>query len=132
MAELPDKEALTRLRKGLDALRTHDGRGPAHANVLALARELPDGVGVTIDLSAEQSLGQPIVVLRPSRARAAEFDALSPRELEVAALVAKGLRNKEIAEVLTIKLGTAKDHVHKILVKTGFGTRAEVAAAWTE
>jgi DNA-binding NarL/FixJ family response regulator len=51
------------------------------------------------------------------------------REREVAALVAEGLSNKQIAARLFISLATVKDHVHRILKKTGLPNRAAVAAA---
>jgi DNA-binding NarL/FixJ family response regulator len=44
-------------------------------------------------------------------------DPLSPREMEVLALLAEGLSNQEIAERLTIAHGTAKNHVSNILSK---------------
>lgn len=58
------------------------------------------------------------------------WQALTRRECEVAALVAAGLANHEIAARLCVTLGTAKDHVHHLLVKTGFPNRAGLAAAW--
>lgn len=58
------------------------------------------------------------------------FDALSPREREVAGLVAAGLRNRDIALALGIKVATVKDHVHRILHKSGLDSRAHVAAIW--
>lgn len=42
---------------------------------------------------------------------------LSPREIEVLDLVAKGMRNKEIAAVLCISEETAKVHVKNVLMK---------------
>ena len=57
------------------------------------------------------------------------LDALSPREREVASLVAEGLSNKEIGRRLFISLATVKDHMHHILTKTGLGSRAAVTAA---
>ena len=42
---------------------------------------------------------------------------LSPRELEVARLVAQGLANKEIARELGLSHGTVKLHVHNIFLK---------------
>jgi DNA-binding NarL/FixJ family response regulator len=44
-------------------------------------------------------------------------EPLSPREMEVLALLAEGLSNQEIAERLTIAHGTAKNHVSNILSK---------------
>lgn len=50
---------------------------------------------------------------------------LTPRESEVLRLVAAGLRNKEIASRLGIKLPTVKNHVHKILDKFQVKRRRE-------
>ena len=50
---------------------------------------------------------------------------LTPREEEVLHLVAAGLRNKEIAQRLAIKLPTVKNHVHKILDKFQVKRRRE-------
>jgi DNA-binding NarL/FixJ family response regulator len=44
-------------------------------------------------------------------------DPLSAREMEVLALLAEGLSNREIADRLTIALGTVKNHVSNILSK---------------
>jgi two-component system, NarL family, nitrate/nitrite response regulator NarL len=44
---------------------------------------------------------------------------LSPREREVALLVARGLANKEIARELGLSDGTVKQHVHNIFLKLG-------------
>lgn len=53
---------------------------------------------------------------------------LTPREREVAALVAKGLANREIAQRLVITERTAEGHVQSILNKLGFNSRVQVAA----
>jgi DNA-binding NarL/FixJ family response regulator len=52
---------------------------------------------------------------------------LTERERAVLALLAQGLTNQEIAEVLVIGAGTAKNHVHNILKKLSVSSR--VAAA---
>ena len=49
---------------------------------------------------------------------------------EVAAFVAEGLTNREIAAQLTIAEGTVGVHVVHILNKLGFHSRAQIAA-WT-
>jgi DNA-binding CsgD family transcriptional regulator/sugar lactone lactonase YvrE len=53
---------------------------------------------------------------------------LTPREREVAALVAEGFTNRQIAERLFISERTAEHHVEQIRSKLGFHSRAQVAA----
>ena len=53
---------------------------------------------------------------------------LSPREVEVAQLVARGLTNKQIGETLFVSERTAENHVQHILVKLGFSNRSQIAA----
>jgi len=53
---------------------------------------------------------------------------LTPREREVAALLAEGCSNGEIARRLYISTKTASVHVSNILAKLGMASRAEVAA----
>jgi DNA-binding NarL/FixJ family response regulator len=55
-------------------------------------------------------------------------DVLTPREREVAALLAEGLSNGEIARRPYISTKTASVHVSNILAKLGMASRAEVAA----
>ena len=45
--------------------------------------------------------------------------ALTPREVEVLRLVARGLGNKEVGDVLGTAPGTVKAHVQSILSKLG-------------
>lgn len=52
---------------------------------------------------------------------------LSPREIEVLQLVARGLDNGEIAEKLCISPRTAKNHVSSILAKLGVPNRIQAA-----
>ena len=51
---------------------------------------------------------------------------LTPRETEVAKLVAHGWANKQIARELGIKLSTVKNHMHNILGKLDLRNRAEL------
>ena len=51
---------------------------------------------------------------------------LTPRELEIVRLAAEGLRNKEIAERLTITEGTVKIHLHNIYEKLGVSGRSQL------
>ena len=52
---------------------------------------------------------------------------LTRREHEIAALIAEGLLNKQIARLLSIEQATVKNHVHNILTKLGASRRDEVA-----
>lgn len=53
---------------------------------------------------------------------------LSPRETQVAELVAEGLTNRQIATRLVLSERTAQNHVQHILTKLGFTTRSQIAA----
>jgi predicted ATPase/DNA-binding CsgD family transcriptional regulator len=53
---------------------------------------------------------------------------LTPRERQVAELVAQGLTDKQIAATLVIGLRTAEGHVQRILTKRGFTNRTQLAA----
>lgn len=57
----------------------------------------------------------------------ADITALTSRELEVLALVARGLNNKEIARALTVSVPTVKSHVHNLLHKLGARRRTDAA-----
>ena len=60
-------------------------------------------------------------------AAAAQKAALSPREIEVVQLVARGLSDKEIAQRLSLSPRTVHHHVEHIYEKTGVSGRAAVA-----
>jgi DNA-binding NarL/FixJ family response regulator len=56
-----------------------------------------------------------------------QLHLLTAREREIAALVARGLTNRQIADALHISTRTASTHVQHILSKLGLRSRAEVA-----
>lgn len=56
-----------------------------------------------------------------------DVSALTSREVEVLALVARGLSNKEIAGELTVSVPTVKTHVHNLLHKLGARRRSDAA-----
>ena len=57
----------------------------------------------------------------------ATASALTPRELQIAELIARGMSNKEIAASLVIAQRTTEGHVEHILVKLGFTSRSQIA-----
>jgi DNA-binding NarL/FixJ family response regulator len=61
----------------------------------------------------------------PARSVPAALDLLTPRELEVLRLIARGFSNAEISDTLVIAPQTAKTHVGRILMKLGLRDRAQ-------
>jgi pimeloyl-ACP methyl ester carboxylesterase/DNA-binding CsgD family transcriptional regulator len=62
------------------------------------------------------------------RLRRAVPTGLTPRQTEVAALVADGLSNRELAARLGITERSAESHLERIRLRLGFRSRAQVAA----
>lgn len=123
-----DAATLALIRDAIAAVRQSEHI--PRAQLARLAAALPPDAGLTVDFDAAAVLGQPLVVLRPQSRPDPCFEGLTPREREVAGLVAVGLRNKDIALALGISVATVKDHVHRVLDKSGLDSRAAVAARW--
>jgi predicted ATPase/DNA-binding CsgD family transcriptional regulator len=104
--------------RSLAAARAQLG-APAFAAAWAAGGELP----------LEAAIAEALAVDDP----AAHADApLSARELEVAALIAQGLTNQEIADRLIIGRRTAETHAAHILGKLGLASRPQIAAWFIE
>jgi two-component system, NarL family, response regulator len=56
------------------------------------------------------------------------FDDLSPREVEILQLMARGASNKDIAARLSVSLATVKFHVNNVMTKLGANSRTEAVA----
>jgi DNA-binding CsgD family transcriptional regulator/nucleoside-triphosphatase THEP1 len=67
-------------------------------------------------------------LLRELPRRRVRTARLTPRELEVARLVAAGLTNRQLAVRLGVTERTAETHVDHILTKLDFASRAQIAA----
>ncbi|MBI5651866.1 MAG: tetratricopeptide repeat protein [Chloroflexi bacterium] len=70
--------------------------------------------------------------LSPRQIAKEKFDGLTAREREVAALIAQGQSNREIAEMLVLSERTIEGHVGNILNKLGFNARTQIAAWATQ
>jgi DNA-binding CsgD family transcriptional regulator len=93
------------------------------AQLAALLRSVP---GLRLANDGEQADVTMVASLSPS----GESDtALTPRELEVLALVAEGASNKTIARRLGISVHTAKFHVGSLLDKLDATGRTDAVAA---
>jgi DNA-binding NarL/FixJ family response regulator len=124
-----DEASLRRLRNLIAAARSQEDRTLVGKELIDLSAALDLPGRLVIDLAAAEYLGQPMVVFQVKRGPSAVLSRLTAREGEVAALIAGGLANKQIAGRLGISTATVKDHVHRILAKTGLPSRAAIAAA---
>ncbi len=80
----------------------------------------------------ERFAAAPVRGPAPSTVRSTALDSLTPREREVARLVARGLTNEEISVSLFLSIWTVKTHVSRILAKLGARERAQIVIAMYE
>lgn len=73
--------------------------------------------------SSPSSSGRPT----DERAGASPLEVLSPRELDVLRLIARGRTNQQISEDLLVSVSTVKKHVHQIIAKLGVSDRTQAA-----
>jgi predicted ATPase/DNA-binding CsgD family transcriptional regulator len=86
------------------------------------------GIALSIDdaialAQTSEPSGAPIRTVKPRPA-----DVLTPRERDVARLVAAGLSNRQIGDALVITEKTAANHVQRVLDKLGVHSRTALAA----
>jgi DNA-binding CsgD family transcriptional regulator len=84
-----------------------------------------EGEDVILDVEVE---GVRCVLIRQHSKPARGQVALSPREQEIARMVAKGYPNKIIADVLDISSWTVCTHLRRMFAKLGVGSRAAMVA----
>lgn len=99
--------------------------------VLSAVADAYDQLGASRDAARCRHLLRMWGSGKPSRrGRRGYGDELSPRERDVARLLAKGHTNREIADVLFLSPRTVEQHVAKVLSKLNLRSRAEVGEAW--
>jgi non-specific serine/threonine protein kinase len=87
------------------------------ARLIAEGRNMPFPEVVACALAVEPERGSPAGARQP----------LTRREAEVAALVARGHTNRDIARQLSLSVRTVEVHVDHILTKLNFHTRTQLA-----
>jgi DNA-binding CsgD family transcriptional regulator len=93
-----------------------------------------EGSAMSAEEAAEYALSEEVAPApeSPTLADRRTGGSLTTREQEVAAMVARGLSNRQIASQLHLSERTVENHVSKILRKLGLASRAEIAAWTTE
>lgn len=102
----------------------------------AAASEVIEKIATTISdpvirdnfLQQTQTLMTPPTPSTPLQAAKQAHGGLTRRESEVAALVAEGKTNREIAETLILGVRTVEGYVSSALNKLGFSSRTQIAA----
>ena len=116
-----DTEVLAALAAGADAYCVKSGNP---LGVITAVRTAAEG-GAYFDPAIAH------VVLRQagsgSAAKPVELSPLTPRETEILRLIADGVGNAEIADRLSLGLGTVKGHIRDILEKLSAADRTQAA-----
>ncbi|HSY19233.1 MAG TPA: response regulator transcription factor [Candidatus Acidoferrales bacterium] len=133
------------LRDGVQAAREIRNQNPAARILMLTAFDGDEDIHKALDAGAKgyvlkSSTGEQLVpalravaagdswIPKEVAARLAkrkEFEPLTPRELEVLHELAKGLANKQIADVMNISQHTAKGYLKTILTKLHVADRTE-------
>lgn len=82
------------------------------------------GIEIGVDGAGDDETARP----RPGSRSPRTSSPLTDRERQIAALIADGMSNRDIAAELTISVRTVDGHVERILRKLDFGSRTQVAS----
>jgi DNA-binding CsgD family transcriptional regulator len=134
--DLDVRPALGRVSAPTLVLHRRGARAAPRAQGASLAAAIPDAVLVELEgRSHLPAMGDAQAVvdevrrfLGLPRLRRSVPTSLTARQAEVAALVAEGLTNRELAERLGISERSAESHLERIRLRLGFRSRAQVAA----
>jgi DNA-binding NarL/FixJ family response regulator len=118
-----DEYVYQALRAGASGFLLKDAQ---RADLIAAVRAVDSGDRVLSPTVTSRLIEQFIDRRPPRSSPPSEFDTLTPRELDVVQLIAKGLSNAEIADALVVSPGTVKSHVAHVLVKLGLRDRIQV------
>jgi DNA-binding NarL/FixJ family response regulator len=93
-------------------------------DLIAAVRVVAAGDGLIAPTITKRLIAQ-FARMAPRSTPPRGLDELTPRELEVLTLVARGLSNREIAGELVLSEATVKTHVKRILSKLGVRDRVQ-------
>jgi len=115
-------------QKHLDAVREYSVE--ARQLIMELAATLTDTYPEPAEHFTKQALASLPEIPEPSAKQQLKqkFGGLTAREREIAARVAQGKTNREIADELVLSERTAERHIANIMKKLGFSTRSQIAA----
>ncbi len=83
---------------------------------------------MTIDEAVDFAVNEKMPVKPSAPVITKSTTRLTVREQEIAALIAQGLSNKQIAAKLVVSERTAESHILNILNKLGFNSRTQIAS----
>ncbi len=92
------------------------------------ARRADELLAEASELAKRIGMGALLERIHPPGGPVAAPSGLSPREVEILRLVARGLSNRDVGRTLSISEHTAANHIRSILRKTGAANRTEAAA----
>ena len=96
---------------------------PTSSGWITLHASLPEGSATgQVAIVVERTSSPQTTALR------LEVEGVTPREREIATLLAKGLTNAEIADALVLSPYTVQDHIKSLFEKTQVGSRQELVA----
>ena len=96
------------------------------AELLKAVRVVAQGEALLSPSVTRRLIAELAALPRPRRCPPEELEELTRREREVMALVATGLSNAEISEVLVVSPATAKTHVSRAMLKLRAHDRAQL------
>jgi two-component system nitrate/nitrite response regulator NarP len=118
-AEISDRQLMAVMRAGVEGIVSKDGAEEELINVL---EKVSNGEKAIAPAFLQRALD---LSLRPEAQ--GPLARLNPRERKIAALVARGMRNRDIGAELGIGEGTVKVYLHAIYQKLNIDNRTELA-----
>lgn len=97
-----------------------------HDELLSAIQCVAKGDAYLYPTATKRLMSEYLVKMKQGGEGAGPYDALSEREKEILAWIAKGYSNKEIADSLVISVKTVETHKSNLMEKLGLKTRPEL------